>query len=192
MSDTQNYGSPLENSGEISFPIEGKTQWPILMRTMSLGMFAGFGVVLAVFAGTGLIDDGALYQWILYLIFALVAAEYLLFLKVVIPMAGNYGRFRIYEHKVEYFPLTSTGMGVQPQSKSEPISKFKGVMVKSWQNKYSMSYVAVLYHPERGKSIRVRSFSSRKDAETFANILAENLNLNIVTEDQVRKKRRSL
>jgi hypothetical protein len=183
-----------DESDEISLPIEGRSYIPLVMKTLLLGTAAASGILYAFFAQEGFFRDGGsnFHQWLFFAIMGMLALEYLIFLKFVIPMVGNYGRFKIYEHKVEYNPLSATGMSTLRQTVSEPISKFEGVGVRLFSTKSGTYYYVILVHPEKGRSVTVFRFTSQEKSEKAAKALAAKLNVNFIEKIKNRKKRRAL
>lgn len=96
-------------------------------------------------------------------------------------MNGDYGRYRINESKVDFYPLSTLGLSVLTRTQSVPIIDFNGIEVQIMAGKGSETkYMVTLMHPERSNMIRVRAFISRSEAEDYARNLAAALSLPVI------------
>lgn len=115
-----------------------------------------------------------------------MALEYLAVLKLVVPNMTNYGRYRIYPDRVDFYPLVLLGLGVTEQSRSEPASAFAGVRIhisiaKDRKERPTL-YRVDLVHPAKGFTLKLKHFLDMPDAETYARELAGAMKLRILDQ----------
>lgn len=164
------------SGGRIHFPIEGQSVWVSVFRVFALGMT---GAVVAGVSVFQVLDDGGsgknvLWPW---LIAVVLIAEFVFLRCVFVPIIANYGRYRIYEHKVDFSPLSIFGAG-GGRVKSEPCSRFSGIAVSPASS--GSPVVVYLLHPARGMSVPVRRFRTAEEARHFAQELAAALHLTVI------------
>lgn len=178
------------SSAGIQFPIEGETQWIRVMRIMALGTIGALAAIGAVFQffEMGSEAESSQLSFVMMGLVALLVLEYVLFLKVIIPRTANYGRFRLHENAVEFFPLSGLGMSVREQGDKVRIGKFLGITVRSMTEKKGKAYNVYLIHPEKGYTVNVRSFDSPQPAYDFAQELGKTLNLQVAGNNNNRQK----
>ncbi len=172
-----------QSSARLHLPIEGYTAWPQIMRLVAIASF----VLVMLLACTLLLLvpeqnihvklDSLLLALSAFLIFEMVIVRCL-----IIPMNGDYGRFRINESHVDFYPLTTMGLSVQARTQSIPVVDFDGIAVQALEAQHGAPtrYGIVLMHPKRANLIRIRYTTSRSEAENYARSLAEALSLPVI------------
>lgn len=172
-----------QSSARLHLPIEGYTAWPQIMRLVAIASF----VLVMLLACTLLLlipqeninvqMDKLLLALAAFLIFEMVIVRCL-----IIPMNGDYGRFRINEGHVDFYPLTTLGLGVQTRTQSVPVVDFDGVAVQALEAQHGAParYAIMLVHPKRANLVRIRYTPSRSEAENYARTLAEALSLPVI------------
>lgn len=165
----------------IYLPIEGRTKWPFIMRVMAFGS-AVTVMVLAIIYTLLLAPTGSTFrpEIIFVGLFLLLLCELMTMRYLIIPMRGNYGRFRIGKNRVDLYPLSRYGFTVLPEPESAPITDYKGVSLAVGDGHQGMYYNVFLTHAKRSKTICIRSFATKAQAGTFARTLADTLGLNYI------------
>ena len=179
-------GIPLPaDNARFHLPIEGVTAWPFLLRLIAVGSFVT--VMLLAFILTLLIPPEQLQlnpELLLIGLTGLMVFEIVLVRRLIVPMNGDYGRYRINENKVDFYPLSTLGLTVMTRPESVPIIDFSGIDVQIMSGKGSETkYMVTLIHPQRANMIRVRAFTSRTEAEDYARGLAAALSLPVIAAD---------
>ena len=185
----QNNSPSPENSlfQTITFPIEGHTVWPNIMRLMVVG-----SVVTAILLSLALmlvIPPEHLHIHPRKLVIALtclILFELVVVRKLIIPLNGDYGRYRIDKTHVEYYPLSTIGMSVLHRTEHIPASDFKGVAIQGVILRDGLSrYYVSLIHPQQSNSIRIKIFSSHTEAMEYATALAAALSLTVLNAGNI-------
>lgn len=165
------------SEARIHLPIEGHTRWPFIMRVMAFGSVVtvlGLGVMVMLFLVPH--DSGINPVLLMGGVFLFLLAELAVMRFAVIPLLGDYGRFRIAGVQVDLFPLSPSGFSVIDTPVSLPITAYKGVALKVANGQENgVHYDVFLDHAQRSKTIRVRGFTQKQPAEDFARVLAETL-----------------
>jgi hypothetical protein len=174
--------SPRPSGGDISFPVEGATAWPFVIRLIAFASVFIVAVLTSIF--TLLIppeDLGVQPEKLLAVLGAVLVFEVVLVRRLIVPLNGDYGRYTITRDKVDYYPLSTLGMRVLPEPETIPLAHFKGVSVQTIEAKDSVTrYSASLVHPKRSRTIRVRMFLAKPEAEEYARRLADALSLKMI------------
>ncbi len=184
-------------TAQVHFPIEGQSPWVNIFRSFLVSMIVlavASIVTLGLFGKEG---SAGTMPWIWNMIGALLIFEYFIFLKVIVPRTADYGRFRVYENRVDFYPLALLGMGVGRAPESVGLQKFKGVAVQEasapQDNRTIAGYGIFLMGPVRGRTIRLRICSTRLEAEQQAHHLAQIFHLPVVPyKETVKSYRRAL
>lgn len=164
----------FDNNGPratIHFPIEGQSPWVAVLRVVALGSFCTMLVVGGMLFAFD--DMGAHLPLVLGGLAAFLLLEYAIIRAVIVPRLADYGRFRLYAHKVDYYPLDITGLAVSTASDSEPLSAFAGITVKAQAERGR--YHVYLMHRERGRSLCLKTYTAPEPANSHAEALAETL-----------------
>lgn len=175
---------PPQSTSGVHFPIEGESKWVLTMRLLAagtIGAVISIGLVFHFFGGdkSSFVESQQL-AFILGGIVLLLVFEYFVFLKIVIPRQADYGRYRIHKEMVEYFPLTSFGLGIKEKPDSVAVKKFTGVAVSTAPNKKNkLEYGVYLIHQKKGRTITVKTFPVMQEAQEYAHNLAASLRLNV-------------
>lgn len=177
------------SSGRIHFPIEGRSACVLLLRIMALGAVAPVVVLSAVFLTIDIGIEPAMAKGLMTGIFIFLLAEFIVIRRLVVPRFMDYARYRIYENKVDFYPLTPTGLGVATTPESVPLNKFEGIAVRS-EMKHRPGTRVVLMHARPGRSVVVRQFPAAGEAQAFAQELAAALKLNVVSPEPAKRKAR--
>jgi hypothetical protein len=175
----------------LSFPIEGKTYWPLVLK----GVLFSSLIILIVIGATFQSSDIKIDNYADYFIIgaaAFIVFEYLLLRRLIIPRGTNYGRYKLYESYVEFYPLTSLGFSTLRQSNHVSIAKFKGISLSCMSNQYGTACGVILVHPDQGLDIPVATFSSEKEAKDYANALSDIIKLDIIKYPAKKRKKRSV
>ena len=160
----------------MHFPIEGKSPWIMILRATALG---GVGAMAVIAAVVPLLDIGGDMKMIIGGIAAFLLMEYFIMRLIVVPRMADYGRFRVYQHKVDFFPLGFTGLTVSESSDSEPITSFSGLTVKA--DAEGRNYRVMLLHKEqRGRHICVKAYNAPQPANSHAEALAQTMGIGYV------------
>lgn len=160
----------------IHFPIEGKSPWMMILRASALG---GAGTMAVMTAVMPLMDMGGDMKMILAGIGAFLLLEYFIMRLVIVPRIADYGRFRVYQNKVDFFPLSLSGLRIHEASDSEPISSFSGLTVTA--DPEGKTYRVMLLHKEqRGRHVCVKSYNAPQPANSHAEALAHTMGINYV------------
>ena len=160
----------------MHFPIEGRSPWLMILRASAAG---GLGTLALMAAAVPLMDIGGDVPLILGGIAAFLLLEYFIMRLIVVPRIADYGRFRVYQHKVDFFPLDFTGLKVSEASDSEPITAFSGLTVKT--DSEGKSYRVMLLHKEqRGRHICVKAYNAPQPANSHAEALAQTMGIGYV------------
>jgi hypothetical protein len=169
----------------VKFPIEGHTIWPNIMRLLTVGSIVG-GVLL-VFVLLLLVSDEQVYvtqHQIIRIILGLacfVIFELVIVRQLIIPMNGDYGRYRVNADKVEFYPLSTLGMKTLPRIETVPMADFKGIAIQPTIFRDGISrYYVTLVHPQQSLSIRLKLFNSHVDANAYAEVLAQALKTKVI------------
>jgi hypothetical protein len=170
------------DNARIHLPIEGYTAWPQLLRLVAAASF--ITVLMASFVLTlfGPTSAAVNVQALILGLVCVVIFEMVIVRRLIIPMNGDYGRFRISDGRVDLYPLTTLGLSVTTRPQSIPMQDFDGVTVQTMAVKGSETkFMVTLMHPQRANMVRVRHFTARIEAEKFARALADELSLNVIT-----------
>lgn len=185
--DTNGHGGPNgEGLSAVNLPLEGESKWVSVMRMLAFATFGCIILIAIVFhfltADDSFVGNQQLGMMMAGLVFLLVL-EYFVFLKIVIPRQANYGRYIVFQDKVEYFPLSALGLSVKAQGEAVAISRFMGITTsRVADRKGRVSYAVFLIHSaDKGKTIKLRSFSEPVQAEAFAVRLGALLRLNVAS-----------
>lgn len=177
-------GDKASPTARIHFPVEGHSIWPVILWIL---LFSSMAAVLAITLTLSLFEVTALpidKNAITALVAGFLVLEYMAVLKLIVPNFTDYGRYRVYAERVDFFPLVLLGLGVTEQSKSEPIENFKGIKIVIAVSKDKPTcYRVDLLHPGKGKTLKLKYFLDMPDAEIFANELAAATKLPILPQD---------
>lgn len=180
---TSTSSAPLSTGARLHFPIEGHSIWPVILWML---MFSSVAAVVAagLFLNMVKISDMPVSENALTgMIAGFLVLEYLAVLKLVVPNMTDYGRYRIYPDRVDFFPLVLWGLGVTEQSKAEPASAFSGVRIHISIGKDRPTFYRVdLVHPAKGRTLKLKHFLGMPDAQLYARELAETMNLKILEQ----------
>lgn len=170
----------------LHFPIEGHSIWPVILWML---MFSSVAAVVAVGLVLNLVEISDLpvsENALTGLIAGFMVLEYLAVLKLIVPNMTDYGRYRIYPDRVDFYPLVLLGLGVTEQSKAEPASAFAGVRIHisvAKDRKHQPTLYRVdLVHPAKGRTLKLKHFLDMPDAETYARELADVMKLRILEQ----------
>lgn len=166
----------------IKLPIEGLTVWPNIMRLMVVGSVVTAILLTLVFMlmippeQLRIDPDRLVLSLTCIILFEIVVIR-----RLVIPLNGDYGRYRIHADRVEYYPLSTLGLTVLHRTESIPVVDFKGVAIQPAILRDGITqYYVVLVHPQISNSIRLRIFNSHVEANAYAQALAKALSINVV------------
>jgi hypothetical protein len=104
---------------------------------------------------------------------------------VIVPRIADYGRFRVYPNKVDYYPLGLSGLTVSEASDSEPMDSFSGLTVRAVPDKGQ--YKVMLLHAQPGRSICLKTYSAPQPALAHAEALAQALSVAYAPSKSVRR-----
>lgn len=170
------------SSSGIRFPIEGETPWPGLIRVVTFGSFVC--IVLALLVLLIIVPPGALgfsQERLMLGLTCVFAFEVVIIRRLIVPMNGDYGRFRINPRYIDLYPLTALGLRVHSRSQQVSAADYKGVRIDTMAAKGSDArYIVTLVHPERANMIQVKIFSTLDDAKAYAGELAAAMNLPVL------------
>lgn len=158
-----------ELRASIHFPIEGVSPWVMVLRASALG---GIGTMAVMAAMVAVLDIGGDIKMILGGIAAFLLLEYFIMRLIVVPRMADYARFRVYQNKVDFFPLSLTGLGVSAASDSEPITSFSGLSVKADAQK-GVYRVMLLHKEQPGRHVCVKVYNAPQPASSHAEALAQ-------------------
>jgi hypothetical protein len=182
MTETSIKGSV--GSPRIHFPIEGHSIWPVVLWVL---LFSSAMAVFAISLVLNMIEISNLpldKDAIMMLVAGFFVLEYLAILKLIVPNMTDYGRYRIYEDRVDFYPLVLLGLCVTNQYKGEPASSFKGARVTiSLSKDRPTLYRVELVHPRKGYTLKVKNFLDMPDAQIYARELAEAMKLPLIDQD---------
>lgn len=171
-------------TARVHFPIEGHSIWPVILWIL---LFSSMAAVLAITLTLGMFEITALpidKTAVTALVAGFLVLEYLAILKLIVPNFTDYGRYRVYSDRVDFYPLVLLGLGVTEQSKAEPIAAFKGIKITISVSKDKPTYYRVdLVHPAKGKTLKLKYFLDMPDAELYARELAAATNLTLLPHD---------
>lgn len=166
----------------VKFPIEGHTVWPNIMRLMVVGSVVTgilFSLVFMLMIPPEQlrIDPQRLFLGLT----CVILFEIVVIRRLVIPMGGDYGRYKITQTSVDYNPLSTLGLTVLKSVESIPVANFKGVAIQPaiLRDGITRHYVT-LVHPQQSNSIKLRLFNSHVEAGAYAEALAKALSLNVI------------
>jgi hypothetical protein len=169
------------DSARVHLPIEGYTAWPQLLRLVAAASVITvlmISFILTLFGPTAVAIN---VQALIIGLVCVVVFEMVLVRRLIIPMNGDYGRFRISDGRVDLYPLTTMGLSVTTRPQSIPMQDFDGIAVQTMAVKGSETkFMVTLMHPQRANMVRVRSFTARIDAEKFARALADEVSLKVI------------
>ena len=183
-------GTALTGDGpapQISLPIEGQSHWLIILRMMALGIVGVVFVMGLVFMLMGTFSGEKNLAIMMGGVTAFLILEYILFLKIVIPRLADYGRYRVFEDRVEFFPLSALGLSIRSRIDTEVITRFEGVVVQESHGHSGAGFRLVLVHTAPGKTLRLHSFVTMHDAHVYAEELAAALGMKVISMPQKRK-----
>lgn len=174
---------PVPGAARLHFPIEGHSIWPVILWMLLFSSVAAvfvIGLTLNMFNVSGLpLDKNAMTA----LVAGFLVLEYLAVLKLIVPNLTDYGRYRIYADRVDFYPLVLLGLGVTEQSKAEPAGAFSGVRIKISVSKDKPTFYRVdLVHPAKGRTLRLKYFLDMPDAQLYARELADTMKLPILEQ----------
>lgn len=166
----------------IKLPIEGLTVWPNIMRLMVVGsvvtavLFTLVFMLMIPLEQLSIKPDSLLIGMTCVILFEIVIVRAL-----IIPLNGDYGRYRINATHVDYYPLSTLGLTVLHRVESIPVVDFKGVAIYPAILRDGMTrYYVVLVHPKVSNSIRLRIFNSHIEANAYADALAKALSTTFI------------
>lgn len=169
------------DNARIHLPIEGYTAWPQLLRLVAMGSVITvlmISFILTLFGPTAVAVN--VHALIIGLV-SVVLFEMVIVRRLIIPMNGDYGRYRISDSRVDLYPLTTMGLSVTTRPQSIPMQDFDGITVQTMSVKGSETkYMVTLMHPQRANMVRVRPFTARVEAEKFARALADEVSLKVI------------
>ncbi len=160
----------------IHFPIEGRSPWVMILRASATG-FAG-ALVLMIAMATVLDMDGDM-KMIMGGISAFMLLEYFIMRLLIVPRLADYGRFRVYQNKVDFFPLSMSGLRVSEASDSEPITSFTGVTVRG-EAERGMYSVMLLHKEKAGRNVCLKTYNAPQPANSHAEALAQTMGVGYV------------
>lgn len=158
---------------KLHFPIEGHSIWPVILWMLMFSSVAAVvvvGLILNMVEISNLpVSENALTGAVA----GFMALEYLAISKLVVPNMTDYGRYRVYQDRVDYFPLVMLGLCVNNKAQTVTAEAFKGVRINIHVAKDRPTLYRVdLVHPAKGKSLRLKNFLDMPDAELYARELA--------------------
>lgn len=174
----------LSTDPQPHFPIEGRSPWVFILPLLAAGSVIAMltmALVLGGFNENGFSRDT---QMILCGVALFLVTEFLFIRFGVAPRLSNYGRYRIYEHKVDFYPLSASGFGVASRPEHVPISKFKGVSSFVVETGGRVIGAGVfLIHPEKSRTLALKSFVNVEDARSYAQSLADAMHISVIPWD---------
>lgn len=178
--------SPANTFGaaRLHFPIEGHSIWPVILWML---LFSSAAAVFAIGLTLNMLEISNLplnKEALTALIAGFMVLEYLAVLKLIVPNMTDYGRYRIYADRVDFYPLVLLGLGVTDQSISEPASAFTGVRITIAVSKDKPTFYRIdLVHPRKGRTLKLKYFLDMPDAQLYARELADAMKLPIIQMD---------
>lgn len=184
MNNTTSTSSAPPTAGpRLHFPIEGHSIWPVILWML---MFSSVATVVAAGLMLNIVEISHLpvsENALTGMIAGFMALEYLAVLKLIVPNMTDYGRYRIYPDRVDFYPLVLLGLGVTEQSKAEPASAFAGVRIHISIAKDRPTFYRVdLVHPAKGRTLKLKHFLDMPDADHYARALADAMNLHVLEQ----------
>jgi len=166
----------------IKLPIEGDTVWPNIMRLMVVGSVVTAILFTLVFMLMIPLEQLRIKPNILIIgLSCVIMFEVVIVRALIIPLNGDYGRYRITATHVEYNPLSTLGLTVLKRVESIPLVDFKGVAIQPAILRDGLTqYYVVLVHPQQSNSIRLRLFNSHIEANAYAEALAKALSTTVI------------
>ena len=157
----------------IHFPIEGRSPWVQILRIVALGSVGTMAAVSAMLLATNAHGDMTL---VIGGLAAFLLLEYFIIRALVVPRLADYGRFRLYQNKVDFFPLDMTGLSVKDDSDSEPITAFAGIAVQADTERAHFK-VMLLHREEKGRTICLKTYTAPEPANSHAEALAQTMGI---------------
>lgn len=182
----------MTDDSHIHFPIEGQSPWVMILRIMFMGMI---GAVVVITASLNILiphfaKDGML-PVVLWGITGFLILEYLAVLYLIVPRISHYARFRVYQTKVEFYPLTAFGLRISDRAESVNMGSFSGLTVQPLANDNRrtdrVSYGVYLLSHDKGRTLRLLTNLSRSEAEQQVRELSERLSLGVITAPKPEK-----
>lgn len=166
----------------IKLPIEGHTVWPNIMRLMVVGSVVTAILFSLVFMLMIPLEQLSIKPEILLIgLTCVIMFEIVVVRGLIIPLNGDYGRYRINATHVDYYPLSTLGLTVLHRVESIPLMDFSGVAIHTAILRDGMTrYYVVLVHPQQSNSIRLRLFNSHIEAGAYAEALAKALSTHVI------------
>lgn len=155
----------------IHFPIEGRSPWVMILRASAAGFAGALAIMIAMLTVLGMEGD---MKMIMGGIAAFMLLEYFVMRLVIVPRLADYGRFRVYQNKVDFFPLDLSGLRVSEASDSEPITSFTGVTVKG-EAERGMYSVLLLHKEKPGRNVCLKTYNAPQPANSHAEALAHTM-----------------
>lgn len=172
------------SSAHPTFPIEGHSIWPVVMWVM---LFMSCAAVFAVGLTLNMLELSNLpldNNAITMLFAGFLVLEYLAVLRLIVPNMTDYGRYCIYQDRVDFYPLVLLGLCVTDYCVPEPASAFTGVKITISVSKDKPTFYRVdLVHPGKGRTLRLKYFLGMPDAEAYASELAKAMGLPVMPQD---------
>lgn len=176
-------GSSSSGAARLHFPIEGHSIWPVILWML---LFSSAAAVFVIGLTLNMLEISNFpldKNGITALIAGFLVLEYMAVLKLIVPNVTNYGRYRIYADRVDFYPLVLLGLGVTEQSQAEPASAFSGVRISISVSKDKPTFYRIdLVHPARGKTLKLKYFLDMPDAQLYARELADAMKLRILEQ----------
>lgn len=157
----------------IHFPIEGRSPWVMVLRAVALGSVSAMLTIAAVMM---FVDLGGDITMIVAGISAFLLLEYFIIRGLIVPRVADYGRFRVYENRVDFFPLGMSGLTVSESGDSEPISSFAGLTVKA-DTERSVYRVMLLHKEQPGRTVCLKVYNAPQPANSHAEALAQTMGI---------------
>lgn len=158
----------------IHFPIEGKSPWVSILRVMALGSLAALGCIAAMMVILHE-NGGKDLPFIMMGLGLFLLMEYFIVRLLIVPRFADYGRFRVYPHKVDYFPLGMSGLTVSDNTDTTPMDDFSGLTVRAVPDRGQ--YKVMLLHAQPGRSICLKTYTAAQPALAHAEALAQALSV---------------
>lgn len=166
---------------KLHFPIEGHSLWPVILWMLMFSSIAAVvvvGLILNMVEISNLpVSENALTG----VVAGFMALEYLAVLKLVVPNMTDYGRYRVYDDHVDFFPLVMLGLCINNRAETVPATAFKGVRIHiNIAKDRPTLYRVDLVHAAKGKTLRLKSFLDMPDAAHYARELADVMKLPVL------------
>lgn len=169
------------DNARIHLPIEGYTAWPQLLRLVAAGSVITVLMISFILTLFGPTSTAVNADMLILGLVSVVVFEMVIVRRLIIPMNGDYGRYRISDGRVDLYPLSTLGLRVMARPQSIPMQDFDGITVQTMAVKGSETkYMVTLMHPQRANMVRVRPFTARIEAENFARALADKVSLKVI------------